>query len=332
MSENFLSQEEVDDLLKGVTGEEDAEKPVEAKEAVRTYNLATQERIVRGRMPTLEMINERFARGFRTGLYGYIRRGVDITTNQVQVTKYSEFIRNLVVPTSLNLITLRPLRGNGLVVLDPNLVFLCIDSLFGGNGKFHTRVEGRDFTLTEQQIIQRILDIVFETYSKAWEPVHKLAFEFVRSEINTQFVNIATPNEVVVTTSFRVDLGDNAASMHICIPYSVLEPIRDLLSSNLQGEALDQDKRWIRQLTEQIQPAEVELVANFSSLTTSIAGLLELKVGDVLPINKPDSVIAAVNDVPVMECTYGRSNGRYALKVKNLIAAPTFERTTGEEK
>ena len=204
MSDNFLSQEEVDALLKGVTGDLDDTDAQEDTSGVRTYNLATQERIVRGRMPTLEIINERFARLLRIGLFNFLRRSAEVSVGTVRVSKYSEFIRNLVVPTNLNLVHMKPLRGTALIVMDPNLVFLLVDNLFGGDGRFHTRVEGRDFTQTEQRIILRILDILFETYSKSWNPVYPIEFEYIRSEMNTQFANIATPNEVVVCTTFTI--------------------------------------------------------------------------------------------------------------------------------
>src|SRR4051812_280003 len=193
MADNFLSQEEVDALLKGVNGDQDDVAAPEEASGVRTYNLATQERIVRGRMPTLEIINERFARYLRIGLFKFIRRSAEASVGSVRVSKYSEFIRNLVVPTNLNLIHMKPLRGTALMVFDPGLVFLLVDNLFGGDGRFHTRVEGRDFTQTEQRIILRILDIVFEAYTKSWEPVYPVEFEYIRSEMNTQFANIATP-------------------------------------------------------------------------------------------------------------------------------------------
>src|SRR5690606_25113860 len=156
-----------------------------------SYDLGRQERIVRGRMPTMELINERFARYLRIGLFNYIHRSTEISVGPIKVHKYSDFIRNLVVPTNLNLVQVKPLRGTGLVVLDPNLVFLVVDNMFGGDGRFHTRVEGRDFTPTEQRIIQGLLNVVFSEYEKAWKPVHEIKFEYMRSEMNTQFANIA---------------------------------------------------------------------------------------------------------------------------------------------
>ena len=330
MAENFLSQEEVDALLKGVNGDQDEIGTPEDSSGVRPYNLATQERIVRGRMPTLEIINERFARLLRIGLFNFLHRTAEVSIGPVRVSKYSEFIRNLVVPTNLNLIHMKPLRGTALMVFDPNLVFLLVDNLFGGDGRFHTRVEGRDFTQTEQRIIQRVLGIVFENYAKSWEPVYPLEFEYIRSEMNTQFANIATPNEVVVATTFTIELGPVSGEMHFCTPYSMIEPIRDILTSSLQGETLEMDKRWVRLMTQQIQTAEVEIIADLGTAKSTLGALLNLRAGDIIPLSVPEFVSAKVDGVPVMECSYGKFNGQYALRVEKLVQS-TNDFTQGDD-
>lgn len=331
MSDSFLSQDEVDALLKGVTGEQDEAKP-ESSDAseVRSYNLATQERIVRGRMPTLEIINERFTRLLRIGLFNFIRRSVEVSVGSVRISKYSEFIRNLVVPTNLNLVHMNPLRGTGLVVLDPSLAFLLVDNLFGGDGRFHTRVEGREFTQTEMRIIRRILDIVFENYTKSWEPVYPVEFEYIRSEMNTQFANIATPNEVIVAVTFTIELGSASGDMHFCFPYSMLEPIKDILTSSLQGEVLGVDKRWVRLMTQQIQAAEVELVADLAKATMKLGDILNMKAGDVIPLVISEEVEGKVDGIPVMQCKYGTFNGQYALRVQKLLRSNSSEYIKGE--
>ena len=214
---------------------------------------------------------------------------------------------------------MKPLRGTCLIVLDPNLVFLLVDNLFGGDGRFHTRVEGRDFTQTEQRIIQRILEIIFENYAKSWEPVYPVSFEFVRSEMNTQFANIATPNEVVVSTTFTLELGQVSGEMHFCTPYSTIEPVRDVLTSSLQGETLEVDKRWIRLMTQQLQTAQVEIVADLGTANTTIGDMLNMRVGDIIPLQVPEFIEAKVDNVPIMECSFGKLNGQYALKVEKLL-------------
>jgi flagellar motor switch protein FliM len=320
MSQDFLSQEEVDALLKGVTGEADEAPPESDGEGVKNYDLGRQERIVRGRMPTLELINERFARYLRIGLFSYMHRSTEISVGPIKVQKYSEFIRNLVVPTNLNLIQAKPLRGTGLIVFDPNLVFLVVDNMFGGDGRFHTRVEGRDFTATEQRIIQGMLGVIFEEYQRAWAPVYPLTFEFIRSEMNTQFANIATPSEVIVSVTFTVELSGTTAEMHFCLPYSMVEPIRDVLYSTMHSEQASSDKRWTGTLTRQLQTAEVELVAKLGSVSVTFGDIVNMKVGDIIPIVIDSKVPVAVNGVPIVECRYGIRNGQYALKIERFFA------------
>ena len=321
MGQDFLSQEEVDALLKGVTGESDEQDVAEeGSGGVRPYNLATQERIVRGRMPTMELINERFARYLRIGMFNYMHRNVEVSVGPIKVQKFSEFVRNLVVPTNLNLFTAKPLRGTGLIVLDPNLVFLVVDNLFGGDGRFHTRVEGRDFTLTEQRIIQGLLKVTFEEYAKAWSPVEKLEFEYVRSEMNPQFANIATPAEVVVAASFTLEFGGTQAEMHFCFPYSMLEPIRETLYSTMQSDHITQDNRWVSMMGKQLQSAEVMLTARLGTATVTLRDIVNMKPGDVIPLTIPETIQAEVDGIPFMECRYGVQRGQYALRIERFLA------------
>lgn len=332
MATDFLSQDEVDALLKGVTGETDEpEVSDEGDGGVRSYNLGTQERIVRGRMPTLELINERFARYLRIGLFNYMHRTTEISVGPIRVQKYSEFIRNLVVPTNLNLVAAKPLRGTSLFVLDPNLVFLVVDNMFGGDGRFHTRVEGRDFTPTEQRIIRGLLNVVFSEYARSWKPVYDLSFEYIRSEMNSQFANIATPSEIVISTTFSLEFGGTAADMHICFPYSMVEPIRDLLYSSMQSDQLSTDQRWIVMLRKQLKDAEVEIAAQLATATVSLGQILKMQTGDIIPIDIPEKIIAKVDEIPLMECKYGQQGGQYALKIERFITIEGDDLTQGSK-
>ncbi len=329
MSGEFLSQEEVDALLQDVTGEPVTLEELEAEvDGIQPYNVGTQERIVRGRMPTLELINERFARYLRIGLFNYMHKNAEIAVGAIKVQKYSEFMRNLVVPTNLNLVTAKPLRGTSLFVFDPNLVFLVVDNLFGGDGRFYTRVEGRDFTPTELRIIQSLLKVVFAEYSRSWKPVYDLNFEYVRSEMNSQFANIATPTELVVSTNFTIEFNGATAEMHICFPYSMLEPIRDLLFSTMQSDHITSDKRWTHSLTRQIKKAEVELVAELGYTKAKMGEISKFKVGDVIPLEVPEKINVRVEETNLMECFYGQQNGRYALKVEKFMSEKLEENDT----
>ncbi|WP_035061809.1 flagellar motor switch protein FliM [Andreprevotia chitinilytica] len=325
MADDILSQEEVDALLRGVTGEEDADEGQADASAVRAYDIGRQERIVRGRMPTLEIINERFARYLRIALFNFMRRNAEISVGPVRVQKYSEFIRNLVVPTNLNLIHMKPLRGTGLFIFDPDLVFLVVDNLFGSDGRYHVRVEGRDFTPTEQRIIQRLLEVVFEEYQKAWKPVFECEFAYMRSEMNTQFANIATPTEVVVAYTFKIELGAGGGDFHVCFPYSMIEPIRDVLYSTMQADRIEADNRWVNLLKKQVQGAEVDLVATLGNTRITLGDILNLKEGDVISMEVPEAIVAEVDGVPVLECKYGILNGQYALKVNRILNGPDHD-------
>lgn len=320
MSESFLSQEEVDALLEGVTGEsQKVEEEAPNTDKVRGYNLSNQERIVRGRMPTMEVVNERFSRNLRLGLFNFIRRSPEISVGAVKAQKYSAFLRDLVVPTNFNVMAVRPLRGNGLVVCEPTLLFGVIDSLFGGNGKFQTRIEGRDFSPTEQRVITRLVEVVSEEYKKAWAGVYPLELAYQRSEMQPQFATIATPSEIVVTTSFSLEIGDITGSMHICIPYATLEPIRDVLYSTVQGDAMEVDRRWIRLLTHEIQAAELQLVGELATTDATVEQLLAMKVGDFLELERAPSIQAKVEGVPLFECQYGTHKGKYALRIDRKL-------------
>jgi flagellar motor switch protein FliM len=195
-----------------------------------------------------------------------------------------------------------------------------VDSLFGGSGQFHTRVEGRDFTQTEMRIIQRMLELVFEEYEKSWKSVFEIKLEYVRSEMNTQFASIATPNDVVIVTTLHIEFGPAGGEMHICIPYTSLEPLRDILYSSIQSDAHDTDKRWFTQMQREVQNAEVELVVNLGRTALTLEQILNMQTGDVIGIEVPETMLAAIDGVPVMECKCGVSNGKYAVRIERTVS------------
>jgi flagellar motor switch protein FliM len=321
MNQQILSQDEVDALLQGITGESQKLEQEEAPtEGVRDYNLAQQERIVRGRMPTMEIVNERFARNIRIGLFNFIRKSPEVSVGSIKVQKYSAFLREIVVPTNFNIMAVKPLRGSGLIVCDPSLVFAVIDSLFGGMGKFHTRIEGRDFSPTELRVIQRLVEVIVAEYKKAWMGIYPVELEYQRSEMQPQFANIATPSEIVVATNFTLEVGESSGSIHFCVPYSTLEPIRDVLYSTIQGDSVEPDRRWVNLLKQQIQAAEVDLVAELAHAPATVEQLLAFKPGDFIELDLDPLIQAKVDGVPVFDCHYGTSNNRYSVKVEKLIA------------
>jgi len=322
MNQQILSQDEVDALLQGITGEsQKLEQEDASSEGIRNYDLSSQERIVRGRMPTMEVINERFARNIRIGLFNFIRKSPEVSIGGIKVQKFSAFLREIVVPTNFNIVNVKPLRGNGLIVCDPSLVFAVIDALFGGIGKYHTRIEGRDFSPTELRVILRLVEVITAEYRKAWVGIYPVELEYLRSEMQPQFANIATPSEIVVATNFTLEIGETSGSVHFCIPYATLEPIRDVLYSAIQGDSAEPDRRWINLLKTQIQSAEVDLVAELATAPATVEQLLSFKPGDFIELDLSPMIEVKVDGVPVLECHYGTSNNRYALKVDRLITS-----------
>lgn len=320
MSESFLSQEEVDALLEGVTGE--SQKLVEEvhdRGEVRSYNISSQERIVRGRMPTMEIVNERFARNLRVGLFNFIRRSPEISVGPVTVQRYSAFLRELAVPTNFNIVAIRPLRGSGLIVCEPALVFGVIDTLYGGIGKFQARIEGRDFSATEQRVINRLVDVITDEYKKAWKGIYPLELEYQRSEMQPQFANVATPSEIVISTSFQLEIGEITGAIHFCMPYAALEPIRDVLYSSTQGDSVEVDKRWVNVLTQEIQAAPITLVAELARADTTVEQLMAMKAGDFIELERQSKIQVTIDGVPVFECQYGTHNAKYAIRIDKRL-------------
>jgi flagellar motor switch protein FliM len=316
---DLLSQDEIDALLHGVdNGQVDTESEANYDGVARSFDFASQDRIVRGRMPTLEMVNERFARYFRISIFNLLRRTPEISVGGVQMMKFSEYLHSLFVPTSLNIVRIRPLRGSALCVIDPKLVFIAVDNYFGGSGR-HAKIEGREFSPTEGRVIQIILNQVFKDLKEAWAPVLPVDFEFINMEVNPQFANIVSPTEVVVVSSFHVELDGGGGTFYVVLPYSMLEPIRELLDAGVQSDRAERDDRWTVSLREEIKSAEVELSCTLTQMTLRLGDLLNLKEGDILPINYPEKITVTAEEVPVFRGTYGVHKGSKAIKVRELI-------------
>lgn len=318
MSE-ILSQDEIDALLDGVdSGDVETEAEPVAGE-VRAMDLASQERIVRGRLPTLEMINERFARHFRVSLFNMLRRSPELSVVGVESLKFSEYLHKLFVPTNLNLIRIRPLRGMALIVFEPRLVFTVVDNFFGGDGRFRAKIEGREFTPTEMRVIQLLLNATFADLKEAWAPVQKLDFEHVQSEVNPHLANIVSPTEPVVVSRFKVELDGGGGDIHITMPYSMIEPLRDQLNAGVQSDRGEHDERFARNLRMQLEAATVDLAGVLARPKISLQELLGLQPGDVIPIGLPRQTELEVEGIATYRGEFGVVDGNYAVRINDLL-------------
>ena len=320
---DLLSQDEIDALLHGVdAGDVETQTDMAPTDgSVSLYDFASQDRIVRGRMPTLEMINERFARYFRVSMFNMLRRSAEISVGGVQMLKFTEYIHSLFVPTSLNIVRIHPLRGSALCVFDPKLVFIIVDNFFGGTGR-HAKIEGRDLTATEQRIVSLVLNHAFNDLAEAWRPVVPVQFEFMNMELNPEFATIVSPTEVVVISSFHVELDGGGGQFQVVLPYAMLEPIRELLDAGVQSDRVDKDDRWAVALREDFKAADLKLESSLAQVHLKVRDVLKLKEGDVIPITMPKNVIVKAEGIPIYRGIYGEHNEMAAIKLSERIEKP----------
>ena len=316
MADEVLTQDEIDALLHGVDegGIDTAADDDAAESEYSSYDLTSQDRIVRGRMPTLELINERFARHTRISLFNMLRRSAEVAIGGIQVQKFGEYIHTLYVPTSLNMVRVNPLRGMALFVLEAKLVFKLVDNFFGGDGD-QAKIEGREFTPTELRVVQMFLEKVFEDLQEAWKPLFAIDFEPVGSEVNPAMANIVSPSEAVIVSSFHIELNGGGGDMHITMPYSMIEPIKDILDSGMTGDVHEADERWTNALQRDVLRASVDLECTVVEKEMSLRDIIDLKEGDVISVDLPDTLTLRANDVPVFKTKMGTSRGNLALQI-----------------
>ncbi|WP_305420950.1 flagellar motor switch protein FliM [Photobacterium leiognathi] len=324
---DLLTQDEIDALLHGVDEPEDDLHDDGASSDVATFDFSSQDRIVRGRMPTLELINERFARHMRISLFNMLRKTAEVSINGVQMIKFGEYQNTLYVPTSLNMVRFRPLKGTALITMEARLVFILVENFFGGDGRFHAKIEGREFTPTERRIVQMLLKLVFEDYREAWSPVMGVEFEYLDSEVNPTMANIVSPTEVIVVSSFHIEVDGGGGDFHVVMPYSMVEPIRELLDAGVQSDKMDTDVRWSKALRDEIMDVPVNLRAKLLDVDLSLRDLMELQVGDVIPIDMPEQATIFIEDLPTYHAKMGRSGDNVALKISEKLKRPDMVKT-----
>lgn len=320
----ILTQEEVDSLLSGLTSgkvEAETDQGPEVEEDVILYDFTSQERVIRGRLPTFEVISERFGRELRSTLSNLLHATVDISMEAIDTIKFGEFVRSLPVPTSLHVFRMEPLRGHGLVVLESQLVFNLIDTFFGGKGASEAKIEGREFTAIEDAMILKVVNGCLENLHIAWIPVEQVRASLVRSEVNPQFATIVMPTDLVIVTKYEVELETSAGTLIVCIPYSMIEPLRSRLSGAFQAEALDIDIAWQKRLKEIILESAVDVHVQLGTKEISGEQLIHMKVGDVVELDQDAEkpLRAIVQGLHKMSGFAGVQRGFQAFRVEEKL-------------
>lgn len=325
--EDILDQDEVDALLKGMGGgdvETENDDSVDGTVAT-AYDFTNQERIIRGRLPALDIINERFAREFQRNFNEMIMSSVEVTAGEVKIIKMIDYLRNLFVPTSLNIYRIDPLNGVSLFTLDSKLIFTAVDMYFGGTGLLPFKIEGREYTPVEMSMVRSILDISSETLRKAWAPVMDIEINYMHSEMNPKFASIVDATDMIVVSPINVRFEGVEGRVDIVMPYAMLEPVRDKLEegmSNLQGES---DNRWSRTLKEESKNIEIELSVNLLELQMNMDDLMKMERGDIIPIEMPEQVMVRAEGIGIVKGKVGESNDRKAVKIEEILKHPAYQ-------
>ncbi len=318
----ILSQDEVDALLKGVqTGDVETDSQNTDDSGLRNYDLTSQERIVRGRMPGLEMINERFSRFFRTSISSVIMKFVDVTISNIEMMKFSEFMKTIPLPSSINIFKMEPLRGYALFVIEAPMVFALVEFFFGGESARNVKSEGRYFTAIEQRVIRKIVDLALDDFASSWKGVLPIEPEYVGTEMNPQFVTILTPTEVVIKVEIQIEVEEFTGKLFLCIPYSMVEPVKEKLYSGFQASTLETDHRWVARLKDILLDSYVGVLAEVGRTELTIEELLNLEEGDIISLGKSvtDELMIRVEDVPKFKGLPGLSRGNQAVKIRKYL-------------
>lgn len=318
-----LSQEEVDALLSGVS---DGKIETEQEEtcdpsAVRQYDLTGDDRIVRGRMPALEITTEKFARIFRATLLSLLRKVINVNTLSVDMIKYGEFIKSIPIPASLHAFTMNPLKGSSLLVIESRVVFALVDIIFGGSGRARFKIEGREFTTLENNLIKRIVLRALSDFKEVWKAIIQLDVAYRRSESNPQFMQIVAPSDVVIVLQFEIDLEFSSGLMTFCIPYSTIEPIREKLQGSYQADRLEVDTEWANRFMAGLRCSNVNLTVELGKTKLSGREIINLKKGDVIPLDQycSDGLDIYVEDVLKFKGQPGIYKGNRAVEISKFI-------------
>ena len=323
MSE-VLSQGEVDALLRGVGDgevETETDEAPENETGVVPYDLTSQEKIIRGRLPTLDIINQMFSRLFRNTFSTLMRKSVDVSTVSTDTIKFGDFLRSLPVPSSLHIFRMEPLRGHGLMVVESKLVFAVVDTFFGGSGTKEAKITGRDFSSIEIRMTKSVVLSALQDLEKAWRPVHAVTTNFVRSEVNPQFAAIVPPTDIVLVILFEIEMESISGTLTICLPYAAIEPIIPKLKASFQSEEMEVDQVWVRRLRTELLATEIELVAELGTTVVTPQDLMNYKVGDTIMLGNDvsDPLLLKVEQIPKFKGFPGVSRGNKAIQLTETI-------------
>jgi len=288
---------------------------------VTPYDLTNQDRVIRGRMPTLDIIYERFIRLYRMSLSNSLRKIATISIISTDLLKFGEFVNTLPIPSCMCIMRFESLRGPALLVFESKLAYALVDSFFGGTDRPYTKIEGKEFTRIELSIMKKVMDLAIKDLEEAWAPVHKTDISFVRTEVNPQFVGVVPPSDVIISTTFEVELENASGTIALVIPYSTIEPIKNKLNASFQTETDRVDKEWTLKMEEHLRLTEAHVQVNLGCADITVGDLVNLNVGDIIPLaqDSDGELEVLVEGVPKFRCFFGVSRGNRAVQVTRYV-------------
>jgi flagellar motor switch protein FliM len=322
-----LSQAEVDALLNAVaegsldTANGGTVKKDDKNQDVQSYDLTNQDRVIRGKMPTLDLIYERFVRLFRMSLSNSLRKIASISIISTDLLKFGEFVNTLPIPSCVGILRSESLRGPALLVFESKLAYALIDSYFGGTDRPYTKTDGKEFTRIELMIMNKVMQLSLTDLEEAWSPVHKIGLMHLRTETNPQFVGVVPLSEVIISTTFEVELENASGTIALVIPYSTIEPIKNKLNSSFQSDSDKTDRVWIENLETHMEQVEANVSVNLGETNITVGDLVNLNIGDIIPLNQDcdGELMLNVEGVSKFKCFFGVSRGTRAVQVTRPV-------------
>ena len=329
--EQLLSQDEIDALLKGISdgdietakeGEPEAAAAAPERTDAQVFDFAKYTKGRKERLSALEFISDRLSKSLRSALTLFLEREVDINVTPTQYTEYGEFIKTLPLPTNMNIVITDNLKGFFIVIFDAKLIFCVLETVFGSNTITVPKIEGREFTKIEFNVIKKLVDLVSVEMEKAWEPVYEIRCKYSRSEINPNYITMVSQEETVVILEFSIEIADVVSWMKLCMPYGILETIKGYLISTPSREDMEMRAKWFQKLQGSINDVPLELRAVLGKKKLTVQEFLKMKKETVIIT---DSSVDEPIDVTIMDTTkfkgrMGIWRGNKAVKIEQILS------------
>ena len=324
--EQILSQEEIDALIGGLSDggievEKEAEVQVQQHVEAKAFDFIKYSKTKKDNLPAMQFIYERFSKSFRSALSLFIEKDVEIEQNPIQYVQYREFIKTLPLPTNMNVVVTENLKGFFIVIFDAKLIFSVLETVFGSSSVSAPKIEGREFTKIEFGVIKKLIDLVSVEMEKAWTPVYEIKCKYSRSEMNPNYITMVSPEETVCICEFSVEIGDITSWIKVCMPYGILETIKNFLISTPSREDMDMREKWLNKLKQRVSDVPLEVRAVLGRRRMSLEDFLKITEDNVIAVDRyvDDPVDILINNKTKFKGKMGIFKGSKAVMIEEAV-------------